>query len=65
MNQARNEVPIEISKPKFTSKQGLPAIVFNKDYFMIKLVASYKYTLIGKFSNTMPKVELIRKKFIL
>ncbi|KAG5606132.1 hypothetical protein H5410_027624 [Solanum commersonii] len=29
------------------------------------LVAACKYTLIGKFSNTMPKVDLIRKNFIL
>ncbi|KAH0775105.1 hypothetical protein KY290_012242 [Solanum tuberosum] len=32
---------------------------------MKDLAATCKYTLIGKFSNTMPKVELIRNNFIL
>lgn len=45
-------------------KQGLPAIVFNKEDFMVKLVDSNKFTLFGKFSSTMPKVYQIRKNFI-
>lgn len=32
---------------------------------MMKLAARCKFTLIGKFSNTMPKVGLIRRSFIL
>ncbi|KAH0742160.1 hypothetical protein KY290_035203 [Solanum tuberosum] len=35
------------------------------DDFMNKLAVDCKYTLIGKFSTTMPKIELIRKSFIL
>lgn len=31
---------------------------------MNKLANKCKYTLVGKFANTMPKVELIRKHFI-
>lgn len=64
-NQARNEVPIEMNAPKFTIKQGMPAMIFDKDDYMVKLAASCRYTLIGKFTNTMPKLEVIRKSFIL
>ncbi|KAK6784224.1 hypothetical protein RDI58_017678 [Solanum bulbocastanum] len=49
----------------FTIRQGLPAVIFKRDDFNHKLVTDYKFTLIGKFSNTMPKIELIRKNFIL
>ncbi|KAH0695794.1 hypothetical protein KY289_013276 [Solanum tuberosum] len=35
------------------------------DDFMNKLTVDCKYTLIGKFSTTIPKIELIRKSFIL
>ncbi|XP_055801305.1 uncharacterized protein LOC129870518 [Solanum dulcamara] len=65
LNQAKNEVPIELSTPTFTTKQGLPAVIFNKEDFMVKLAARCKFTLVGKFSNTMPKIELIRRSFIL
>lgn len=56
LNQSKQEVPIELNKPKITTKQGLPADIFKKDKFMIKLAARCKFTLVGKFSNTMPKV---------
>lgn len=65
MNQARIETPIDLSTPKFTTKQCLHAVIFNKEDFMGKLAARYKYTLVGKVSNTMPKFELIRRSFIL
>ncbi|KAG5606156.1 hypothetical protein H5410_027648 [Solanum commersonii] len=64
-NQAEQETPIELVPPKITSKQGLPAIIYDMDDFMTKLAVDCKYTLVGKFSNTMPKMELIRKSFIL
>ncbi|KAH0776722.1 hypothetical protein KY290_008133 [Solanum tuberosum] len=64
-NQAQQETPIELVPPKITSKQGLPAIIYDRDDYMTKLAADCKYTLIGKFSSTMPKMELIRKSFIL
>ncbi|KAG5568560.1 hypothetical protein H5410_064421 [Solanum commersonii] len=64
-NQAQLENPIELVPPKITSKQGLPAIIYDMDDFMTKLAVDCKYTLIGKFSSTMPKMELIRKSFIL
>ncbi|KAH0716635.1 hypothetical protein KY285_012666 [Solanum tuberosum] len=64
-NQAQQENPIELVPPKITSKQGLPAIIYDMEDFMTKLAVDCKYTLIGKFSSTMPKMELIRKSFIL
>lgn len=64
LNQAKNETPIEFTSPKITTKQGLPTVIFNKEDFMVKLAARRKFTLVGKFSNTMPKVEMIRS-FIL
>lgn len=39
--------------------------MFNPTDFKEKLAARCKYTLIGKFANTMPKMEVIRKQFIL
>lgn len=65
LNQAKNEIPIEFSTPKVTTKQGLPIVIFKKEDFMVKLAARCKFTSVGKFSNTMPKLELIRKNFIL
>ncbi|KAG5599229.1 hypothetical protein H5410_030599 [Solanum commersonii] len=64
-NQAQQENPIELVPPKITSKQGLPAIIYDMNDYMTKLAVDCKYTLIGKFSSTMPKMELIRKSFIL
>lgn len=65
MSQAKNEIPIELSNPKITAKQGVPAVIFKKEDFVVKLAERCKYSLVRKFSNTMPKVELIRKNFIL
>lgn len=65
VNQAKAETPINLANPKITTKQGMPAVIFKKDDFMVKLAARCKYTLVGKFSNTMPKVEMIRRNFIL
>ncbi|KAH0673761.1 hypothetical protein KY284_024848 [Solanum tuberosum] len=51
--------------PEITTKQGLPAVLYVKDEIIKDLAAACKYTLIGKFSTTMPKVDLIRNNFIL
>ncbi|KAK4707181.1 hypothetical protein R3W88_033254 [Solanum pinnatisectum] len=56
---------IELVPPRHTTKQGQPAVIYDMDDFMNKLALDCKYTLIGKFSSTMPKVELIRKSFIM
>ncbi|KAH0639205.1 hypothetical protein KY285_035791 [Solanum tuberosum] len=64
-NQAKCDVSITLTAPEITTKQGLPAVLYGKEEVMKDLAATCKYTLIGKFSNTMPKVELIRNNFIL
>ncbi|KAG5580310.1 hypothetical protein H5410_050937 [Solanum commersonii] len=45
--------------------QGLLVALFVKEKVLGPLAEKCKYTLIGKFTHTMPKVELIRKSFIL
>ncbi|KAH0709369.1 hypothetical protein KY284_010796 [Solanum tuberosum] len=64
-NQSKAETPIELNNPIHTNRQGLPAVLLEEDDYNIKLVESCKYTLVGKFTNTMPKMEVIRKSFIL
>lgn len=63
-NQAKSETAIEISKPKISTRQGLPAVIFKREDFMVKLAARCKFELVGKNFNTMPKIDLIRKNFI-
>ncbi|KAH0768928.1 hypothetical protein KY290_012909 [Solanum tuberosum] len=62
---ATHATSIELVPPRHTTKQGQPAVIYDMDDFMNKLTVDCKYTLVGKFSNTMPKIELIRKSFIL
>ncbi|KAG5576485.1 hypothetical protein H5410_056619 [Solanum commersonii] len=64
-NQAKCDVPITLTAPEITTKQDLLVVLYVKEKVMRDLAAACKYTLIGKFSNTMPKVELIRNNFIL
>lgn len=56
---------LNLAAHEFTTRQGLPAVIFKKEDFNHKLVTNCKFTLIGKFTNTKPKIELIRKNFIL
>lgn len=39
-------------------------MIFKEEDFMVDWAAKCKFTLIGKFSTTMPKFELVRKSFI-
>ncbi|KAH0730085.1 hypothetical protein KY289_001273 [Solanum tuberosum] len=64
-NQAKAETPIELNNPIHTNRQGLPAVLLEEDDYNIKLAESCKYTQVGKFTNTMPKMEVIRKSFII
>ncbi|TMW80841.1 hypothetical protein EJD97_014515, partial [Solanum chilense] len=64
-NQSKKDVSIRLSDPEITTKQGLPAVLYVKDEVVKDLASTCKFTLIGKFIYTMPKVELIRKNFIL
>ncbi|OIT33237.1 hypothetical protein A4A49_26417 [Nicotiana attenuata] len=56
--------PIPFTPPKITTKQGQPAVVFKKEDYMVKFADRCKFTIVGKFSNTMPRTETIRKSFI-
>lgn len=51
LNITKQEVPLEIESPKYTSKNSLPAVIYNKDNFMIKLAEACRYIVIGKFSH--------------
>lgn len=39
-------------------------MIFKKEEFIGKLVDSCMFTLIGIFTNTMPRMEVVRKRFI-
>ncbi|KAH0642167.1 hypothetical protein KY289_033141 [Solanum tuberosum] len=62
-NQAKNTIPIIINPPIVASRQGRPSVTFYEDDFMINMAARCKYTLVGKFINVMPKMEVIRRSF--
>ena len=64
-NQDKKGVSIKLTEPEITSKQGLPAVLYVKDELVKDLASTCKFTLIGKFIYTMPRVDLIRKNFIL
>lgn len=63
-NEDKNETPINIFPPKITTKQGHPPIIFKKERFYGKLADRCRFTLIRKFSNTMPRMKVIRRSFI-
>ncbi|TMX05308.1 hypothetical protein EJD97_025000, partial [Solanum chilense] len=64
-NQAKRGVSIKLTEPEITTKQGLPVVLYVKDEVVKDLASTCKFTLIGKFIYAMPRVELIRKNFIL
>ncbi|KAG5605819.1 hypothetical protein H5410_027311 [Solanum commersonii] len=64
-NQAKCEVSINLTAYEITMKQGLHVVLYVKEEIIRDLAAFCKYTLIRKFSTTMPKVDLIRNNFIL
>lgn len=52
---------IQIEPSKITTKQRLPATVFKCEDCKVKLAQMCRFTLIEKFDNNMPKMEVIRK----
>ncbi|KAF3626288.1 hypothetical protein FXO38_29345 [Capsicum annuum] len=62
--EAMKMTTIGISPPKITSRQGRLAVVFNPRDFKEKLAVRCRFTLIGKFTNTTPEMEIIRKQLI-
>ncbi|KAH0712244.1 hypothetical protein KY289_008203 [Solanum tuberosum] len=63
-NQMKNATPLVIDQPIITTRQGYPSITFYEKDFLQKMSGRCKYTLVGKFLNAMPRMELIRKSFI-
>ncbi|TMX05673.1 hypothetical protein EJD97_012154, partial [Solanum chilense] len=61
-NQSKRGVSIKLSDPEITTKQGLPAVLYVKEEVVKDLASTCKFTLIGKFIYTMPRVDLIRKE---
>ncbi|TMW87743.1 hypothetical protein EJD97_019532 [Solanum chilense] len=64
-NQSKRGENIKLTEPEITTKQGLPAVLYVKEEVVKDLASTCKFTLIGKFIYTMPRIELIRKNFIL
>ncbi|OIT30421.1 hypothetical protein A4A49_25953 [Nicotiana attenuata] len=65
--RARHEAernPLVFSPPVITTKQGKPAVIFKRDDYTVKFADRCKFTVVGKFTNTMPRMEIIRKSFI-
>ncbi|KAG5571345.1 hypothetical protein H5410_061111 [Solanum commersonii] len=46
------------SPPIMATRQGHPSITFHEEDFMLKMAERCKNTLLGKFINSMPKMEL-------
>ena len=64
-NQSKNEITIVLNDPIHTTRQVFPAMLLAENYYYVKLAEVCKYTFVGKFMNTMPKIELVRKSFTL
>ena len=64
-NQAKNEIPIVSNDPIHTTRKGFLAMLLDEDDYYIKLVEIWKYALVGKLSKTIPRMEKVRKSFIL
>ncbi|OIT08479.1 hypothetical protein A4A49_00874 [Nicotiana attenuata] len=56
--------PIAFTLTKITTKQGQPAVIFKKEDYMVRFADRCKFIVVGKYSNTMPRMEIIRKSFI-
>ncbi|TMW90214.1 hypothetical protein EJD97_016049, partial [Solanum chilense] len=57
-NQSKTEIPIVLNDLIHTTRQGYPAVLLDEHDYYVKLAECCKYTLVGKFINTMPKMEL-------
>ncbi|TMW91119.1 hypothetical protein EJD97_014763, partial [Solanum chilense] len=60
-NQAKHETPIVLNEPVHTTRQGLPFVLIDEEDYYVKLAEICKYTLVGEFTNTMPRMEQVRK----
>lgn len=64
-NHSKNEIPIFLNDPIHTTTQGFPFVLLEEDDNYVELVAVCRYTLVGNFTNRMPKMEFVRKDNIL
>ena len=64
-NKDKNEIPIVLNEPVHTTRQSFPAVLLEEGDYYVKLAEVCKYTLLGKFTNIMQKIELVRKSFTL
>lgn len=56
--------PCNITSPVITTKKGKADVIFKREEYMVKFVDRCKFTVVGKFQHTMPKMETIRRSFI-
>lgn len=55
---------IEFTPPNITTKQGQLTVIFTRQDYMVTLATRCQYTIIGKFLNTIPRMENISRIFI-
>uniref|UniRef100_M1DHQ1 DUF4283 domain-containing protein n=1 Tax=Solanum tuberosum TaxID=4113 RepID=M1DHQ1_SOLTU len=55
---------IDLIVPSRSTKQGRSTVMYDINDYMVTMSDSCIYTLIGKFYDPMPKMEVIRKNFI-
>ena len=60
----KQETPITLVPSIQITIQGRLAVIFDMNDYVNFLTYDCKYTLVGKFTSVMPKMELIRKCFI-
>lgn len=53
-----------LNNPIHTTRQGYPSVLIDEYYYCVKLAECFMYRVVGKFTKTMPKMELVRKSFI-
>lgn len=63
-NHSKSENHVKLIAPVITTKQGLPDVLCSKEEVLGPLADACNYTLIRKFTNTMPEMEVLRKSFI-
>lgn len=64
-NQAKNQIPILLNDPIYTARKGFLVVLLEENDYYVKYAEVCKYTLVGMFRNTMPKIELLRKSITL
>lgn len=64
-NQSKHEILIVLNDPIHTTRQGFPTVFLNENDYYVKFAEVRMYTLVPKFTITIPKMELVRKIFTL